>query len=358
MILRTFALPFVLGSVAILSAGCSSAAEAQTLAPQAENPVAVQTVVVAARPMPRWLTLTGSLEANRRSDLAADGSGKVIETFVERGSFVEKGKLIARLDARSAALSAQEALASSKAARAQAELARIERERSEKLLAKGAVSPAEVDRRRTEDDAQRMGASAAEARAALAGKSVGDSLLRAPFSGLVAERYVSMGEYVRADTAVVTLLEIDPIRLAISVPESSLAAVRADQSVEFGVSTYPGERFAGTVRHVGVSLGEKSRDLVVEAVAPNADHKLTPGMFATARVRLADQEMPAVPLTAIKKGGGTPRVFVVVDGRLQERLVQLGEADDRFVGVVSGLALGESVVDAPGDDARDGVKAR
>lgn len=340
----------------LLAAGCSSAAEAQTVAPEKVVPVA--TVVVGERAVPRYLTLTGSLVANRHSEVAADASGKVAQTFVERGSFVDKGAMLAVLDASSAALAAADAAAQSKALGEQAALAAIERDRSERLLAKGAVSSAEVDRMRSQSQASASSAAAAQARAALAGKAVGDSRLRAPFAGLVAERFVSVGEYVRPDTRIVTLLEIDPLRLELTVPEASVGLVADGQPVEFAVSTYPSERFAGSVRYVGASVRRSSRDLVVEAVTANPDKRLRPGMFATARLQVGEQRLPAVPSSAIRRDAGSPRVFVVVGDRLEERLVQLGESDGEFVAVIAGAKVGDAVVSAPGAQVRDGIKVR
>jgi membrane fusion protein, multidrug efflux system len=102
---------------------------------------------------------------------------------------------------------------------------------------------------------------------------------------------------------------------------------------------------------------ESTRDLVVEAVAPNGDGRLRPGMFAVARLELNDRPHPVVPLTAVQRQENEARIFVVDPNKeIQERLVQLGESKGDVVAVLSGVKSGETVVSRPGPDVRDGVR--
>lgn len=342
-------------------AGCDGhVSEAKAApAPAADAPLKVTTVQASKRSVPRVVKLTGNLEANRSSDVAADASGKVAQTFVERGAFVKKGTVIARLDARSAALAAAQAKADAEAARTDADLRRTDLGRAESLHKQSAIADAELDRTRAAKESADQRVAAADARLALNAKTVGDATIRAPFDGLVAERFIDVGEYVRPETRVAAIVDIDTLRLQLSVPEAGASAVKQGQTVAFRVASDPeGEQsHAAKIRWVGPQIRRASRDLVVEAVVDNADHALRPGMFATARLAVGDDEALVIPSAAIKKDGTTRRVFVLAGDKIEERVVQVGEAVGSDIVISGGVADGEKVVAPLLPNLRDGLKA-
>jgi membrane fusion protein (multidrug efflux system) len=341
------------------AAGCARAGASERAAGHdAEAALAVTTAVVARRPVTRALTLTGTLTPNRKSDVAADATGKVTAASIERGTVVAAGAALVRLDRRGAALTEEEARAQADAARTQQALADTECARADKLFAGGAINQAEHDRARAQCDAARAQALAASARARQASKSLGDAVVRAPFPGVIADRLVAEGEYVRPDTRVATLVEIDPLRLELSVPEAAVAALERSAQVDFEVAAFPGETFHGKVRYVGPSVRRQSRDLIVEAVVANPGRRLLPGMFATARLVLGQEPQPVVPAAACKRDGEVDRVYVVANGRAEERLVSLGAREADGFTVLSGLAAGERVIAPLVPGLRDGAKVR
>ena len=354
---QTLARLFLLPLAALAVPACNRASASEHRA-HAEATVVVTTVKVTAQKVAQTQALTGTLTPNRKSDVAADATGKVAAILVERGTLLPSGAAIVRLDRRSAALVEEEAAAQAGAAKAQLALAERECARAEKLWAEGAINGAEHDRSLAQCAASRLQATAASARARLAGKSVGDAVVRAPFRGVVAERYVSEGEYVRPDTRVATLVEIDPLRLELSVPEAAVHALQKAAEVEFQVAAFPGETFHGKIRYIGPAVRRQSRDLLVEAVVPNKDRRLLPGMFATAQLAVGAGAQPVVPEAAIKHDSEVDRVFVVAGDRLEERLVALGPRLGDAVAVQSGLRAGEQVVAPVTSDLRDGARVR
>jgi membrane fusion protein (multidrug efflux system) len=341
------------------AAGCGirpSKAEAQRR--ETDPAVSVATAPVATRQLPRTVTLTGTLTANRESGVAADVMGKVAATFVERGSRVAKGAPLVRLDRRQAALMAEEARSQAAAAETQRALAQADCGRADKLYAQGAINEAEHDRVRTQCQATTFAASAADARQQLAGKTLGDLVVKAPFAGVVADRFVTAGEYVRPESKVATVVQLDPLRLELSVPENALAKLGVGAEVRFRVAAFPEETFAGRVRFVGASVRRATRDLLVEAVVANKGERLRPGMFAVAEVELGAVELPVVPRGALRtdERAGTDRVFVVDAGRLQERLVHVGAPAGDAVAILAGLKAGERIVLSPAANLRDGLR--
>jgi membrane fusion protein, multidrug efflux system len=353
---------------AIGAAGCKPAAadvkhreslgrETAACAGTDDRPAGLETVAVAEREVPRFLTLTGTLVANQKADVAADAVGKIQRTFVERGSFVKKGELLAVVDARSAALTQAEASAEARAARVRSQQATADCERSGRLFQEGSISKAEYERQGAQCEASQWSKQAAEARASQAGRALGDSSIRAPFAGIIMERLVAAGEYVRPDTRVVSLVDIDQLRLELTVPESAVGSVAEGQTVTFRLASFGDREFPARIRYVGPAVRRMSRDLVVEAILENADHKLRPGMFAAAKVALGTAPTPVVPLTALREEGSARRVFVVgPDKHLEERIVEAGGELGDVVAIVRGVTSGERVVKVAGSDVRDGLR--
>ncbi|HEY4103740.1 MAG TPA: efflux RND transporter periplasmic adaptor subunit [Polyangiaceae bacterium] len=338
------------------SPACKQSEAAPTSAAKDEAPIHVSTAPATQQPMPEFLTLTGSLLADKQSDIAADANGKVLTTNVERGQAVKQGELLATLDARAAALSATAALAQEQLAKTQADQAKTECDRAKQLYDSGAISKAEYDRTMSQCSGTQWSVAAAAAQHGSAAKMVGDSVIRAPFSGVVGERYVNVGQYVQPSTRVVSLYAIDPLRLELSVPEANIALIKPDLAVDFQVAAYGEQTFSGKVRFISPNVRESSRDLVVDAVVPNADGKLRPGMFATVRLQIGMKPAVVAPLPAVRKDLDPPRAYAVVDGRVEERVLQLGEEQNGVIAIVSGIKAGESLVLNPPPTIHDGAR--
>ena len=398
MIRQQFALPAagVVLALASLSAACGSSTPAAAAAAAVPEPLPVATAAVESRPLERHLRVTGSLIADEQAEVSAELAGRVTATPVERGSRVAAGALLVRISASetSAQLLEAEANAGQIEARlglaagqpfeptrvpevlnAQASLdwAEAEFSRIQSLLDQKVVSQSEYEQRRTQVEAARQqyrvalnvaeqsyrSLQAARARVSLANKSLSDTAIRAPFAGLVAERAVSVGDYVTKGARVATVVSIDPLRVELTVPEQAISRIKVGQPVRLTVDAYPGEEFTATVRFVSPSVRVDQRALTVEAVAANKDGRLKPGLFATA---LIQQGSPApaltVPETAIETVTGTSRVYVVKDGKADERIVTTGEKVNGQVEITSGLSRGELVVAEPRGRVADGMSVR
>jgi len=354
---NTYAVALAMAAVSggLSLTGCRHASADPRDANVEEPPTKVETAQVVERTLPKLLTLTGTLVPNQDADVAADVSGKVQQTFVERGSFVKQGSPLVRVDARSAVISRAEAAAQARAIEAQSDVAKNDCTRVEKLFRDGSISQAEFERQTAQCHATQFSKEAADARAQMAGKVLGDATIRAPFSGIVAERFVTAGEYVRPDTRVVTLVDIETLRLELTVQESAINQIHEGQTVQFRVAS-SSDPFTAQIRYVGPAVRRTSRDLVVEALVSNADHKLKPGMFATAKVELGTYSSPVLPLRALRDSGVSKHVFVVVQNKLEERVVETGDVIGDAVAIVHGVKAGERVVSKVREEIRDGMR--
>lgn len=346
------ALPFLVG--------CHVEEAAAKRLPDEGKPAAVATDTATPRSVATTVPLTGTLRANRESALAADTSGRVIAVNVERGSRVKKGDVVARIDRRDAALAIAEAETGIASARTRSALAKLDCERAERLYAGRAIAEAEYQATRTRCEEATQLVEAARVRKQQANKAFGDGTIRAPFDAIVAERFVNPGEHVGPDSRVAALVELDTLRLELSVPEHALEASKPGSEVRFRVAAFRDETFSARVKFVGASVRPTTRDLLVEAEVDNAELKLRPGMFASAEVSIGSVTLPAVPAAAIRSDAAqsTDRIFVVANGVIEERLVQLGPSSDGWVAIRAGLRSGERFVLAPAASIADGQRVR
>lgn len=306
--------------------------------------------------MPRYLRVTGELRGSQEAMVAADASGKVVRAPIERGTVVKAGDVLVKLDDRSAVLSLQEAEASLVSAQLKLDLQKSELARNEPLAKTKAISDTDYQRFKIDFASAEASVAAATARRDMAQKSVADATIVAPFAGTVAERLTDLGEYVSSNSQVASLVATDKLRLFLNVPETAVGKIREGQEVGFGVPAYQGENFTATVKYIGASVRDSARDLIIEAEVANQDGKLKPGMFAEGRVALGDEPAVTIPQSALRSEGSTRKVFVVENGHIVERLVEVGETRDNVVGIRRGISKGEQVVLTPSADTTDGLK--
>jgi RND family efflux transporter MFP subunit len=402
--------PTKLGALAIASAllfGCGSSPPASSqpgAAPAAggpgsssagapQGPVAVTTAQAVTRAVPDVLALTGTLLADEDSRLAPVVPCRVVEVLVERGDHVEQGQPLVRLrdvDLRLQAASARAQLAQARArlgitpgarppapedtpevrtAAASLALAEESLRRSEELATRGVLPAQQLDEARARAAQARdqhaaalqgqraaiAALGAAEAQASLASSALSESLVRAPYAGEIAERMVSPGEYVTMQNPLLLLVRTDPLRLEVQVPQERFSAIHQGQRVHLSVDAFPDAPFAGEVRYVSAAVDRASRAVVVEAVVPNPDGRLRPGMFAEARLELgAERNVAVVPPSAILTAAGVSRAFVVRDGRIEEHVVTVLERSGTEVVVGQGLSGGETLATSELDRLTDG----
>ena len=339
--LRGFALAVLVGGAASL-VGCKKPADAQS--EDAAPSVHVESAEVTTVDAPIHLRLTGTLKGARETDLAANAAGRVTRTVVERGQLVKAGDLIAQLDTSAAALSLAEARVAVATAKTQEEISKADCARYEALKGKGTMSDLEYDQATAKCKTAPLSLEAAKARQNMAAKNVGDGTIRAPFAGIISERFVDVGEYVQPASKVVSISQVGELRLELTVPEADLAHLKEGSKVTFSVAAYPNDSFKGVVKFISGAVRATTRDLVAEAIVENESKKLLPGMFADVSISTGSQKLASVPLAAVFERQEKKRVFVVVNNRLEERVLQYGPEVDGRLTVHVGVKAGEKVV--------------
>lgn len=371
-----------LGFAADADAGAAKTAKS-TSAPR------IETVHVEVVERSDTLRLTGTLIADERSSVASNTSGIAAEVLVDRGSIVHKGDVLVQIDPTDAKNKLAEGLAlidelkarlgidedlesfnpedepEVRLAKASAELAASNLRRAKDLYTKKVISTEAFDQSRTESElaTQRyrqalfqikqayQACRTAQTKLAILEKAVADTTIRAPFDGWVAEKLVAVGEQISSGmqaTKVVTLVRINPLRLALTVSQQDIGCIRDKQSVRFRVDSFPDRMFTGTVQYIAPVVTNDTRSMVVEAVVPNPDGALRPGLFATAELVLPQKGAEILaPVGAVQKLGEVASVFVVRDGVAREQVVALGDVENGMVHVKSGLTDADILVANP-----------
>ena len=377
----------------LLLASCGNTeAKLPAKAEEAPKPIVVSVAAAQERSLPTTLDVTGTLMADAQTDIASEIEQRVVEILVERGQFVSAGQVVARMDDQDAKNLLQEAEATEgqirerlglvngqtfdalktpevQQARATMERAEADHKRFVQLLDEGAVSRAEHDLRRADYLAAKaqyettvnqmrqlyQSLLAQKVRVAMGRKAVEDTIIRAPFSGIIAEKAGNVGRYTKKGDRIATIVRIDPLRIELTIPEGAVAAVRKGQRVSFAVQSYPDRQFEGTIAYVGPAVRAESRALVVEAIVPNPKALLQPGLFATAHIELpAARPSVMVPAAAVKNDAGVFKLFVAKNDRVEARIVQVGRETGGSVEILRGLQTGEHIVSRQVDGLADG----
>jgi membrane fusion protein, multidrug efflux system len=312
----------------------------------AVKPAPAPTVVEAARVMrqalPQTITTVGSLRSDESVTVRPEVAGRISDILFKEGQRVAKGTPLIRLDPAINAAEVQQA-------RANLKLAQSKFQRAVDLARQNFISG------QAKDEAENN-LRVAEAAVALAAARLAKTEIKAPFTGVIGLRVVSVGDYVKEGADVVNLESIDPLKVDFRVPEIYLAQVQAGQTLSVALDALPGRTFSGKVLAVNPLIDAAGRSVVIRALVRNTDASLRPGMFARVTLITRDEkEALVIPEQAIVPQGDEQYVFRVVDGKVVRVKVDIGQRRDAKVEVLKGLAANDVVVTAGQLKLRDGM---
>lgn len=305
-------------------------------------PTSVETTDVVARNLDETVRAVGTLIADASATLRAEIAGQVVGIHFEEGQALKKGDPLYSFEAT--VLEAQVNEARANAARSEAAL-----KRAEELYNKKLISADDYDSARANYD---VDAARLRSSRAILSKMV----IRAPFDGFAGIRRINIGDYANVGQELVDVVKLDPLRVNFSLPETLLAKIRPGQSVEVTTDAYPGETFTGTITAVAPKADVAGHSIEVRANLPNSELRLRPGLFVRVNVSLGGRENAIViPEEAIWPVGRDKTVYVVVDGKAEQRIVTIGTRQPGVVEILSGLEEGEVVVTAGQMKLHDGA---
>lgn len=330
-------LPGLLAATVLVLAGCGddpAAGGAAAGGPPGGMQVPVEAVTIQPQPLSGGLQTVGSLRADESVVVRPEVGGRIERIHFEEGGRVSAGQPLFTLDASVARAALNEAQANvENSRRANARAAELA---DSQLIAK------------SDYDTTRAAFAVDQARVASARAALSKMTLRAPFSGRIGLREVSVGDFVSVGQDLVPLVRMDPIEVDFSVPEGALSRIASGQSIDVTVDAFPGETFAGKVVAIAPVIDPNSRSVQLRAEIPNPDGRLRPGQFA--KLVLDTSEGAAkgllIPEQALMQEGETRYVYTVVDGKAHKAVVTTGTRVPGKVQVVEGLSAGDVVITA------------
>jgi membrane fusion protein, multidrug efflux system len=386
---RTAVLWFIGACLLVFASGCQEKSIASTdQNPLTNTPLrSVRVVTAAKRNVERTVTVLGSLKAKQEVLLSAKVPGRLQTIHVDIGSRVKTGDLIARIDPRDYEIKVKQAeaalaqararlglsldgrdekvdlekISSVKEAKAVYDEARLTRERAAKLETEKLIPQSERDsaeasynvalnRYQTALDEGRFRLAALAQKHAeldLAREELAAISIVAPFDAVVQVRHANPGAYLKEGDPLVALVQVDPLRLHLEVPEPEAPRIRLGQEVRFMVTGETEERVAQITR-ISPQMDNETRMLIVEADVPN-DGSLRAGAFAQARIVVQAQSAAlVVPPEAIRVFAGVQKTFVLQDDKAIEKEITTGNRTSDWVEILTGLKEGERVILGPG----------
>lgn len=287
----------------------------------------------------------GTVRAYESVVLTAKVSGIVDKITFAEGQVVKSGDELLRLDDAEKRADLEAARAAIATARAKREETMQKLERALALRKTGAGTEAQVADLTAQSKTAETDVVAAEARERSAAARLDDFILRAPFDGRVGLRQVSLGAFVDNKVQITTLDDISRMRLDFAVPETLIGKVAIGSQVQAQSLAFQGRKFGGNVAVIDTRIDPVTRAAKVTAIIPNQDQALKPGMFMTVTLQVAAREKALMaPEEAIVAEGPRQIAFVVKNGRVERRVVTIGQRQSGKVEITEGLAEGDMLV--------------
>lgn len=303
-------------------------------------PTAVTTVVARKETWPSTLSVIGTAAAIQGVTVSADLPGTIDKIHFESGKWVQEGDILVELDTRQerAQLANLEA---------QRDLAKVNYGRAQELVKAGVISRSDYDTATTQQKATE--AQVGDVRAAIARKTI-----RAPFSGVLGIRQVSLGQYLAAGQAIVSLQSLSPIYVNFGVPQQDTSKLIPGHVLRITNNDLPGMSFVGRITALDSIINEQTRNIQVQAIVTNKGNRLRPGMFVQVELPVGhSREVVPLPASAINYAPYGDSVFVVSEMKdakgvtyrgVRQQVVKIDGSRGDQVAIVSGLNPGDEVV--------------
>ena len=361
--------------------------------------VATQTTHVQRMSVQREVELSGTLLSPDMAKISSEVAGVVQEVRVQLGTEVRAGDVLVRLEPSELKLAVDRAESALRQVEAQLGIdlsqgkqappdeqiasvrqqianrddARAAFERAQQLSGRGLLTKADRDTAETRikvseanlqaalDNVRSLKASLQDRRASyeLAQKKLADAVIRAPVAGAVSERLVQPGEYIRENTPVVSIVQVNPLKFKTAIQEKHASVIRPGQGVEFNVEAFLNRTFKGKIAYVSPAVDQATRTFPVEALVENTDRVLKPGFFAKGVVLTkVDENVLAVPEDAVSTLAGVSTVYIIENGKARQQQVSLGAHQGKLVEVTTGLKGDETLATSNLSQLATGVSVR
>lgn len=311
----------------------------------AEKVINVQVQAAEKKSLRPFVEAIGTLNPYEEVIVSTEVDGILKDVRVNEGTVVSKGMVLAMIDDTDYSLEVRRADAALRQAEATLSNTKLEYQRKEALYKEQLVTQQQFDDVSTRLSLAEADVERAKASLSLAREKLKKTKIHSPLAGIVKEKKVSAGDYVKNGTNLFVIIQINPIKINFTVTEKDVGKLKRGQDVLFKVDAFPEKEFKGRVSIIYPSLEEKTRTLEVEALVPNPDGILKPGLFAHVILYTgAEKDTILVPITSLLYEGEKIKVFVIEGDRAKESFVKTGQKYGEMMEIVEGVKEGDQVV--------------
>jgi membrane fusion protein, multidrug efflux system len=347
----------------LATASCAENREKLTQLPAADGkgalPVAlrVSAATVTRQAVVRSVIANGTTEPARVADLGPQMTGRIGAMLVKEGDKVKAGQNLVRLDADEASLRVQQTAAGAAQAKAQYELAKAEYERLAPLLARGTITPQQLQRLEAQRDALKSATEAAHVAQSDAQRMQSNTTVRAPFAGVVSKVNMEVGEVatLMPPSVLLRLVDLSSVDVRVRVHERELSRIAIGDAIEASFSSSK-QRAEGKVTFISPEIDPRTRNAEVVTRIPNPLGMLRAGMFAEISIRpKTSEDTLVVPASAVAGAGDNRYVFAIDNNTAKRIKVRIAPVDGQIVEVLEGVPVGMRVVAEGLGKLSDGV---
>ena len=353
-----------------LAAGCGNSPDesSDVMPPKGvqDAQLSLQILHLEIREVRESIVGTGTIGAAQTSNIGVVLPGIVERVYVKVGDRVKKGQALFQTRRTDYEISVQLARAEMTAAEARAEQARLDYERAEELLGKGFISQAQLDTAGNSQRAADAETGVSKARLAQAEQRLTDTVVRAPYDGVITRRNVDEGTYksaqaFSADGSVLQLQDIHVVVAVVHIPEIYIKKINIGMPADLFIDGMA-DVFQSEIWVINDKVDQRARTLEVRFAMANEDYRIKPGLFVRAEVHPPGRTAMLLDQQAILDRSDSPHVFLLEDGRARRQSIVLREYDGTHAEIVSGLAPDASIIVGPdlirlvdGDPIRDSI---
>jgi membrane fusion protein (multidrug efflux system) len=290
-----------------------------------------------------WILTTATLEPDSQVTIVSETNGTVEKLYVEEGSAVKEGQVIVQLAAKEKQVALQKA-------NIRLQNAKMELDRKQKSYDQKIISQSEYDKAKFEMEVAESEKKSAEV-------DIDRITIRAPFTGIITERFIEKGQTIQPQTQLFALVDREPLKAKIYLPEKEIFGIQENQTVNLALNAQKDVQFQGRVRQINPAVDPKTGTVKVTVEVTKAPDAVRPGSFID--VKLVTQRHDnsiLIPKKALVEEAGEKYVFLIANGTASRKNVEIGFMDDQNAEILKGVNTGDSVVIAGQGSLRDGIK--
>jgi membrane fusion protein, multidrug efflux system len=325
------------------NANAASKAEKAKEQPKEEKKLPVEVAQAKTGTITSSLVTTATLDPDRQVTMISETTGIVNRITVDEGNLVREGQLLATLSDRDKQVKLQQTNVS-------VDNAKKELERKQASFNAKIISESEFQKAKYELEVALEQKNAAQV-------ELDRSIIRAPFTGVITQRFIEKGQNITPTSQLFTIVDTDPLEAKVYLPEKEIFGLRPNQRVVMALNAQKDVTFAGTIRQINPAVDTKTGTVKVTVEVVNAPEVVRPGSFVDVRLETQRHDKTLlIPKRALMEEAGERYVFVVQKGQAARRTIAVGFLDDQNAEILSGVNQGEMVVTSGQGSLRDGTK--